>query len=480
MSPPAPQDMSPQPPFAWRPTSEHLAAARAVLGSARQQIEDHTAEEPRLAALLRDLAASLAFNRDHVAGLLQGSGISDPLRETLTQERIDRFINAAYTSPPKPPAARPPSVTNEAPRRVRDHREQQRREHHASKQERQQKEKIRRQKRERRRREQIEMNRLMSLARIATRPSQPLRDAPVITPQQPARRPASMPACQRIVEGLSPRDSSRQTADFYQAITELTIYGSTPAERELSLIAADRFGIHADPVTASQLHAQAVRSMDEETAGARLDELDRLKGRPRGLFYDGHRDRITLWDSTEDKTIHLHTCTGPELRRCAAAAVECGDLAIPPVRRQTVDDHYLPTSPDDPALILAQAAAQLGRQAAAMIHHSRHGNGDKPSQPLPTGSASHSTNQLRHVPAAVWVVPVAGMGEELSVGHLEESYTQHVPGSRSRASALVREHKRRRAGAGPEEAPTITVRSHLRRGTGSAEARPSITRVRGH
>lgn len=480
MSPPAPQDMSPQPPFAWRPTSEHLAAARAVLGSARQQIEDHTAEEPRLAALRRDLAASLAFNRDHVAGLLQGSGISDPLRETLTQERIDRFINAAYTSPPKPPAARPPSVTNEAPRRVRDHREQQRREHHASKQERQHKEKIRRQKREQSRRQQVERNRLMSLARIATRPSQPPRDAPVITPQQPARRTASTPACQRIVEGLSPRNSSRHTADFYQAITELTIYGSTPTERELSLIAADRFGIHTDPLTAAQLHAQALRSMDEETAGARLDELDRLKGRPRGLFYDGHQDRITLWNFTEDKTIHLHTCTGPELRRCAAAAMEHGDLTIPPVRHQTIDDRYLPTSPDDPALILAQAAAQLGRQAAAMIHHPSHGNGNKPRQPLPTGSVSPSTGQLRHVPAAVWVVPVAGMGEELSVGHLEESYTRHMPGPRSRASALVREHKRRRAGAGPEEAPTITVRSHPRRGTGSAEPRPSITRVRGH
>lgn len=185
MSPPAPQDMSPQPPFACRPTSEHLAAARAVLGSARQQIEDRTAEEPRLAALLRDLAASLAFNRDHVAGLLQRAGISDPLRETLTQERIDRFINAAYTSPPKPPAARPPSMTDKAPRQVKDHREQQRQEHHASKRKR-----------------------------------------------------------SAVRSGNSARDSSRHAADFYQAITELTIFGSTPAERELSLIAADQFGVH--------------------------------------------------------------------------------------------------------------------------------------------------------------------------------------------------------------------------------------------
>lgn len=314
---------------------------------------------------------------------------------------------------------------------------------------------------------------------VHTLTAQPLRGASTITPQS-ARRAVSTPACQRIVEGPSSRDSSRLTADFYQAIIELTVYGSTPAGQELSLIAADQFGIHADPVTAAQLHAQAVRAMDEETARARLDELDRLKRRPRGLFYDGHRDRITLWDSTEDEKIHLHTCTGPELRRCAAAAVEYGDLTTPPVRHQTIDDRYLPTSPDDPALILAQAAAQLGRQAAAVIHHLIRGNGDEPRQQLPPDSASPSTGQLRHVPAAVGVVPVAGAGEELSVGHLEESYTRHVPGPRSRASALVREHKRRRAEAGPEEAPTITVRSHLRLSTGPAEPRPSITRVRGH
>lgn len=477
MSPPTPRDMPPRSPVTWRPTSEQLAAARAVLGSARQRIDDPTGEEPGFLALRRQLANALLFSENRVAGLLQESGIADPLRETLTQARIDQFINAAYTSPPRPPAPRPSSVRSEVPRPAKDHREQRRREHGATKQERQQEEKDRRQKRERRHREQAKMNRILSLAQIATRPSRPPRRAPAATPR-PARRAASTPACRRIVEGLTFGNSSQLTADFYQAIAELTAYGSTAAARELALIAADRFGVHADPATAAQLHAQVARAVEEGTAGARLDELDRIQRRPRGLFYDGHRDRITLWDSTEDGVVRLHTCTGPELRRCAAAAVEYGDLTIPPVRRQAVDDRYLPTGPDDPALILAEAAAQLGHQAAAAVHHLAPGNGDEPRQSLSTGPASPSTGQLRHVTAAVWVVPVAGAGEELLVGHLDESYTRHVPGPRTRAAALVREHKRRRAGAGPEEAPTITVRGHLRRGTGPAEPRPSVTRVR--
>lgn len=479
MNPPTPRDMPPRSSFAWRPASEQLAAARAVLLSARQQIDDSTTEGPGLVALRRQLATALNFSGDRVAGLLQESGISHSLHETLTQARVDRFINAAYTSPPKPPAPRTLAVRNDAPRAAKDHREQQRREHHATKQERQQEEKTRRQERERRLREQVETNRALSLARIAARPRRPSRRAPT-APPRPARQTVSTPACRRIVDGLTSGVSAQLTADFYQAIAELTVYGSTSTARELSLIAADRFGIHTDPATAAQLHAQAVRTMDEGIAGAQLDELDRLQRRPRGLFYDGHRDRITLWDSAEDGTVRLHTCTGPELRRCAAAAVEYGDLTIPPVRIQAVDDRYLPIGPDDPALILAEAAAQLGRQAAAVVHHLARGNADESKQSLSTGSGASMTGQLRHVTAAVWVVPVTGMGKELTVGHLEESYTRHVPGARTRAAALVREHRRRRAGAGPEEAPTITVRGHLRRGTGPAEPRPSVTRVRYH
>lgn len=188
---------------------------------------------------------------------------------------------------------------------------------------------------------------------------------------------------------------------------------------------------------------------------------------PRGLFYDGHLDRLTLWE-TEDPTMTLYTCSAPELRACAAGALERGDLILPRLAKKTLDARTEPTRAQDPALILAVAAEQLSKQSelARRRAQTHPVTGDRPDQvlTLTTGHPPAEHDQITRSGVAR-VVPVAGAHENLDIGRMDTSYTHHPAGPRSRRATTVREHKRRPVGSSPYAQPTITVRAHPRRGT---------------
>jgi hypothetical protein len=59
----------------------------------------------------------------------------------------------------------------------------------------------------------------------------------------------------------------------------------------------------------------------------------------------------------------LHTCRVTDLRSCAATALELGDLGLPRLTGNVISDRTLPLRVDDPALVLAMAVEQLGRQS---------------------------------------------------------------------------------------------------------------------
>ncbi|WP_309054917.1 hypothetical protein, partial [Streptomyces sp.] len=170
-------------------------------------------------------------------------------------------------------------------------------------------------------------------------------------------------------------------------------------------------------------------------------------------------------------------CDGAALRTAAAAALDTGDLVPPVMRRQVVAPTYEPDEPGDPALVLAVAAEQLGRQSAWALH---------PTAPLittaddieaPSSQARVSSPSPRTVAASTWVQPVTGDWDGLVLEQMESSYTRHRARPQSRSATTVREHMRRAPGTSKNEPPTIPVRSHPRRGTGSGEALPKVTRV---
>jgi hypothetical protein len=146
------------------------------------------------------------------------------------------------------------------------------------------------------------------------------------------------------------------------------------------------------------------------------------------------------------------------------------------VRRQAVGSTYEPKTDDDPALILAMAAYQLGRQAAESLHPA------KPRSPEPAPDQdrrSPEPGDARVVGARTWVQPVFGAWGEVSVGEMDASYTRFTAGPRSRKGAQVREHLRRAKGTSADARPTIKVSSHYRHGTGPGASAPTpvVTRV---
>jgi hypothetical protein len=141
--------------------------------------------------------------------------------------------------------------------------------------------------------------------------------------------------------------------------------------------------------------------------------------------------------------------------------------ALPQARIEGTDARTEPNRAEDPALVLALAAEQLGKQSeiARRRAESHPVADDRPDQVLTL--TTHQPKERAPVarPGVTWVVPVAGTHEGLDIGRMDASYTHHVPGPRSRAATTVREHKRRPAGSSPYAPPTITVRAHPRRGT---------------
>ena len=149
------------------------------------------------------------------------------------------------------------------------------------------------------------------------------------------------------------------------------------------------------------------------------------------------------------------------------------------MRRQVVSATYEPTGSEDPALVLAVAAEQLGRQASRALHPSapRITTVNETEEPVVQSHAASSGP--RTVAAATWVQPVSGDWGGLVLEQMESSYTRHRAGPRSRAATTVREHLRRAPGTSKSEPPTIPVRSHPRRGTGPGTPAPKVTKVSG-
>lgn len=301
-------------------------------------------------------------------------------------------------------------------------------------------------------------------------------DAPVVTRSAPAPGNEQYPACRRLVAGIVEGPAASATVDIYLALGELTAYRSSVQSRAIAEIVAERFGIHADDHTGSRLNDRAASLWASNEGAAQLDHLSRLERRLRGVFYDGHRDRVTAWDSSNGSLL-LYICDGAALRTAAAAALDTGDLVPPVMRRQVVAPTYEPDEPGDPALVLAVAAEQLGRQSAWALH---------PTAPLittaddieaPSSQARVSSPSPRTVAASTWVQPVTGDWDGLVLEQMESSYTRHRARPQSRSATTVREHMRRAPGTSKNEPPTIPVRSHPRRGTGSGEALPKVTRV---
>lgn len=307
------------------------------------------------------------------------------------------------------------------------------------------------------------------------------RSADVSTPRVPpirAPRVQQFPACQRLVDGVVAGSAAAATADVYLTLLELTAYRSTAQAQAIAEIVDDRFGIHSDATTGARLGTRAKDTWQAEEGGVQLDHLSRLERRVRGVFYDGHLDRITAWDSSAG-TLLLYTCSGAELRTAAAGALERGDLVPPVMRRQVVSATYEPTGAEDPALVLAVAAEQLGRQASRALHPSapRIITVDQARALADWGQVP--ANGARTVAAATWVQPVSGDWGRLMLEQMEISYTRHRAGPRTQAATTVRGHLRRAPGTSKNDPPTIPVRSHLRRGTGPGTPAPKVTKVSG-
>lgn len=197
--------------------------------------------------------------------------------------------------------------------------------------------------------------------RAATKTAPVTATLPVTAPA--TRGTTALAACRRLVAGNAAGEPAKLTAALYLAIVELAAYGAAPEHRAAAHIVAERFGVHTDAATAAQLHTRTQRAYDRGTAPEALDHLSRLARRPRGVFfYDGHLDRLTLWE-TEGPTMTLSTCSVPELRAGTAGALERGDLILPRLAKKTLDARTEPTRAQDPALILAVAAEQPGKQS---------------------------------------------------------------------------------------------------------------------
>lgn len=105
---------------------------------------------------------------------------------------------------------------------------------------------------------------------------------------------APLAGCRCVVAGNASGVPAKLTANLYLVIVELAAYGAAVEYRAASHIAVERFGIHTDTASVAQLHARAQRAYDRGAAGVTFDHLSRLVRRPRGLFYDGYLDRLTL------------------------------------------------------------------------------------------------------------------------------------------------------------------------------------------
>jgi hypothetical protein len=93
----------------------------------------------------------------------------------------------------------------------------------------------------------------------------------------------ALAACRPLVAGNTSGELAMLSADLYLAIVELATYRAGAEHRAAAHIAAERFGVHIEAVTAAQLHARAHRAYDRGTGGEVLDHLSRLARRPRGL-----------------------------------------------------------------------------------------------------------------------------------------------------------------------------------------------------
>lgn len=400
----------PAPVLAPAVSKEHarLNQARQLLKTAARQHVSPLTRDRRREVLLRDLANALALPPSQIKVLLSSAGVSVSDRQ-LTPERIEKFISTVRIHP------------------------------------------------------------VFAQRLAAAQTARPV-PATVTAPIPTVRPAAALAACRRLMSGNVTGEPARLTADLYLAVAELCAYGATPEERAAGPIAAERFGVHTDAATAATIHARAARQFARATAGEYLDHLSRLARRPRGVFYDGHLDRLTLWE-TEEGVMTLYTCMVAELRSRAAAAVGEGDLGLPRMAKRVVTDLTMSSSATDPALVLAAAAEQLGHQSE-LSRRRAETRSAHPEEPERTPQVLSLTAGARPGPAqavgrssATWVVPVAGTHEELEVNRMDVSYTRRVAGPRSRRGTMVRGHMRRPAGSGPYAQPTIPVRPHPRRGT---------------
>ncbi|MFI7744635.1 hypothetical protein [Kocuria rhizosphaericola] len=444
------------------PSEMQLAEVREMLevqrSTARNANAVHDAQH-----IAKRISNTMGWRPADTKALMTQAGLVHPMARSLTEDRIAAFLSAAakfsvhYKAPPKShtkstskgstqksahqPVPQPPrQPAQQAPQRESA---------------KQQAERLLKE-REKQLRAKLKHTAPQSKARARPSSTPATSSMPVYVP----RGKEALPACRRLVQGNTSGVPARLTADLYLTIAELAAYGATADERAAAHIAAERFGIHTDAATAAQIHARTKRSFERETSGEALDHLTRLARRPRGLFYDAHQDRLILWE-TEDSTMTLYSCRVTDLRSCAATALELGDLGLPRLAKRVVNDRTLPLRADDPALVLAMAAEQLGRQSEIAR---RRAETLMPLAPqLPERAVTEGLPRAHS--SVTWVVPVAGAHEHLEIGKMDASYTRHITGPRSRAATTVREHMRRPAGSSPYTQPTIKVRAHPRRGT---------------
>lgn len=416
-----------------------LALIRSAFKAHRAGLDNPNLPDPRVDHLADDLVEATGVSKKTVLSAMNKARTSAPQRRTVTSPACERFIAKLYRSAPEEPEnwsapASRPAVPIQP--------------------------------------------RVRLPPEASTRSTATSAEKPVAGRQTRALRSPQFPACQRLVDGVVAGSAAAATADVYLALLELTAYRSTAQAQAIAEITADRFGIHADGTTGARLGTRAKDAWRAGEGGVQLDHLSRLERRVRGVFYDGSLDRVTAWDSSTGSLL-LYTCSGAELRTAAAGALERGDLVPPVMRRQVVSATYEPTGSEDPALVLAVAAEQMGRQASRALHPSAPWitTVDETKEPVVQSRAAPSGP--RTVAAATWVQPVSGDWGGLVLEQMESSYTRHRPGPRSRAATTVREHLRRAQGASKSEPPTIPVRSHPRRGTGPGTPAPQVTKVSG-
>ncbi|MEX5255082.1 hypothetical protein [Kocuria arenosa] len=450
------------------PSEMQLAEVREMLEVQRSTARNGNAVQDAQ-HIAKRISNTMGWRPADTKALMTQSGLVNPMARSLTEDRIAAFMSAAakfsvhYRTPPKShtkstskgstqksahqPAPKPPRPpAQQAPQRESA------------------KQQAERLLKEREKQLRAKLKHTAPHPKARTRPSSPPATSPM--PVTVPRGKEALPACRRLVQGNTSGVPARFTADLYLTIAELAAYGATADERAAAHIAAERYGIHTDAATAAQIHARAKRSFERETSGEALDHLSRLARRPRGLFYDAHQDRLILWE-TEDSTMTLYTCRVTDLRSCAATALELGDLGLPRLAKRVVNDRTLPLRADDPALVLAMAAEQLGRQSEIARRRAEALMPLAPQLPeraVTEGRLRDSSVDRAHS-SVTWVVPVAGAHEHLEIGKMDASYTRLITGPRSRAATTVREHMRRPAGSSPYAQPTIKVRAHPRRGT---------------